>query len=340
MSHLVPTQITDKNGKLTTVRKRADTGSTAKTAALSGVKPSLGGAAPEKKETAADKKRAEADAKVKRLLGELEMGVEELMTSEGWQNHLDVMSRFHNYSFNNQWLIAHQMPGASKVSSFKNWQEMGRQVNKGEKALSVLAPMMITLRDKDGNPVLDDKGKERKIPRGYRAIPVFDISQTSGENLPEDPTRKLDGDAPFGMRTDLEKFIGEAGYSVKFESGATNGVRGTEVIIDSSQSEAEQARSMAYELGRISLGHFDKESESGKKSEADKAVEAESFAYVVSRAKGLNSAGGYSFGQVSTWAAKSGDDENEAAKRVRSHGKAVTTAVHDFLSKKWPNTDS
>lgn len=336
---LVPTKVTDKNGKLTTVHKKADTGSAAKNTALAGVKPSLG-AAPAKKETAADKKRAEADAKVKRLMSELEMGVEELMTSEGWQKHLDSMSKFHNYSFNNQWLISHQMPGATKVSSFKNWQELGRQVNKGEKALSVLAPIMLTLRDANGNPIIDDNGKERKIPRGYRAIPVFDISQTSGEPLPEDPTRKLDGDAPYGMRTDLEKFIGDAGYTVKFEAGASNGVSGTEVIIDSSQSEAEQARSMAYELGRISLGHFDSESESGKKSDADKAVEAESFAYVVSRAKGLNSAGGYSFGQVSTWAAKSGDDQDEATKRVRSHGRAVTNAVKGLLGKKWPNTDS
>lgn len=336
---LVPTKITDKNGKLTTVHKKADTGSAAKNTALAGVKPSLG-TSPAKKETAADKKRAEAEAKVKRLLNELEMGVEELMTSEGWQKHLDAMSKFHTYSFNNQFLIAAQMPEATKVSSFKNWQEMGRQVNKGEKALSVLAPMMITLRDGEGNPILDDNGKEKKIPRGYRAIPVFDISQTSGEDLPEDPTRKLDGDAPFGMRTDLEKFIGDAGYTVKFEAGGINGVSGNEVTIDSSQSEAEQARSMAYELGRITLGHFDKDSESGKKSAADKAVEAESFAYVVSRAKGLNSTSDYSFGQVSTWAAKSGDDEDEAAKRVRSHGRAVAGAVKGLLGKKWPNTDA
>lgn len=340
MSHLVPTQITDKNGKRTTVRKKADTGSAVKSAALAGVKPSLGTTAPAKKETAVDKKKAEAEAKVERLLGELEMGVEELMTSEGWQRHLDVMSKFHSYSFNNQWLIAHQMPGATKVSSYKSWGEMGRQVNKGEKAISVLAPKMLTLRDKDGVAVLDDNGKERKIPYGYRAVPVFDISQTTGEDLPEDPTRKLDGDAPYGMRADLEKFITDAGYKVKFEDGATGGVRGKEVIVDSSQSEAEQARSMAYELGRISLGHFDAESDSGKKSDADKAVEAESFAYVVSRAKGLNAAGDYSFGQVSTWASNSGDNEEEAAKRVRSHGRSVATAVKGLLGKKWPNTDS
>lgn len=338
MSNLIPTKITDKNGKLTTVHKKADTGSAAKGAALAGVKPSLGGAPA--KQTAADKKKAEAEAKVQRLLGELELGVEELMTSEGWQRHLDVMSKFHNYSFNNQWLIAHQMPEATRVSSYKNWGEIGRQVNKGEKAISVLAPMMITLRDKEGNPVLDDNGKERKIPRGYRAIPVFDISQTSGEPLPEDPTRKLDGDAPYGMRTDLEKFIADEGYTVEFKNGAAEGIVGKKVMVDSSQSEAEQARSMAYQLGRISLGHLDKDSESGKKSDADKAVEAESFAYVVSRAKGLNSAGDFSFGQVSTWAAKSGDDEEEAAKRVRSHGRAVTNAVKGLLGKKWPNTDS
>lgn len=332
---LVATPITDKLGRQTTVYKRPEQAKAGKSS-LAAAKPTVSTA----KQAAADKKRDEAQKKVDRLLGELELGVEELMTSEGWQRHLDTMAHFHHYSLNNQMLIRIQMPQATQVASYRSWGEVGRQVNKGEKSLAVLAPLMVTVRDKDGNPILDDSGREKKFPRGYRAVPVFDISQTSGEELPEDPTRELDGDAPFGMRTDLTKFLDDVGYKVEAIPGAHPGINGSRVVVDANASEAEQARTMAHELGRVLLGHLDPTSDTGRQSAADKAVEAESFAYVVCRAKGLRATGDHSFGHVSTWAHRAGDDEGEAAKRVREHGNHVAKAVKGLLGKTWPNTDA
>ena len=50
------------------------------------------------------------------------------------------MAKFHNYSFNNTMLIAMQRPDAPLVTSYKNWQSMGRQVMKGEKGITIIAP--------------------------------------------------------------------------------------------------------------------------------------------------------------------------------------------------------
>ena len=72
------------------------------------------------------------------IMQSLESGVEELFTSNRYQEFLKTMAKFHNYSFNNTMLIAMQRPDATLVTSYKNWQSMGRQVMKGEKELQSL----------------------------------------------------------------------------------------------------------------------------------------------------------------------------------------------------------
>ena len=74
------------------------------------------------------------------IMQSLESGVEELFTSNRYQEFLKTMAKFHNYSFNNTMLIAMQRPDATLVTSYKNWQSMGRQVMKGEKGITIIAP--------------------------------------------------------------------------------------------------------------------------------------------------------------------------------------------------------
>src|SRR5690349_10560235 len=72
----------------------------------------------------------------------LESSVADLASSEGWTRYLESRSRFHSYSFGNVLLIAWQRPGATQVAGYRKWQEMGRQVRKGERGISILAPMV------------------------------------------------------------------------------------------------------------------------------------------------------------------------------------------------------
>ena len=80
--------------------------------------------------------------KVQEITDKLEEGLKELFESEKYKTYLSTMSKFHNYSFNNTLLIAMQKPEATLVAGYKAWQKnFERHVNKGEKAIRILAPL-------------------------------------------------------------------------------------------------------------------------------------------------------------------------------------------------------
>lgn len=80
---------------------------------------------------------------VQDLTQQLEDGVKSVFESEQYAQYLKVMSKFTNYSVNNTILIAMQTGGqASMVAGYTAWQKnFGRQVNRGEKAIKIFAPM-------------------------------------------------------------------------------------------------------------------------------------------------------------------------------------------------------
>ena len=79
--------------------------------------------------------------RVKEITDQLEAGISELFNSEQYKQWLTTMSRFHDYSLNNTLLIALQKPDATLVAGYTTWRkQFGRQVNKGEKGIRILAP--------------------------------------------------------------------------------------------------------------------------------------------------------------------------------------------------------
>ena len=125
--------------------------------------------------------------KMKQTLDKLEAGVREFYTSEKFITYLQVMSRFHNYSLNNQILIAAQMPEATIVAGYNSWmRNFDRHVKRGEKSITILAPMKIKIKidtdkvDEYGNVIQEEKEGIK-----FRPVSVFDVSQTEGKPLPE-----------------------------------------------------------------------------------------------------------------------------------------------------------
>lgn len=114
---------------------------------------------------------------VSKLIEELKSG-----HTEGFQKYLTFCSQFHSYSFNNRMLIAIQCPIATHVAGYQAWKKIGRQVKEGEKSIKILMPLIGNKKDKDGN-----KTSETFL-YGYKETSVFDISQTSGEEIPNDCT--------------------------------------------------------------------------------------------------------------------------------------------------------
>ena len=86
--------------------------------------------------------------KVQEITDKLEEGLKEIFESEKYKTYLSTMSKFHNYSFNNTLLIAMQKPEATLVAGYKAWQKnFERHVNKGEKAIRILAPAPYKIKE-------------------------------------------------------------------------------------------------------------------------------------------------------------------------------------------------
>jgi antirestriction protein ArdC len=139
----------------------------------------------------------------------IERAARALLTSEGWRKWAETRATFHDYSANNCMLIAMQCPEATRVAGFKAWQQLGRQVRKGEHAIRIMAPMVVKRRDDDG-------GETDETITLFRAVSVFDISQTDGEPLPEPPCEPLTGDSHAPYIAKLERFAQGIGYRVEY----------------------------------------------------------------------------------------------------------------------------
>src|SRR2546425_218781 len=81
-----------------------------------------------------------AGGKVREALETLEHGIDSILTSERFGEYLKTLARFHSYSFSNVLLIRMQRPDATRVAGYRKWQELGRQVKKGERGIAILVP--------------------------------------------------------------------------------------------------------------------------------------------------------------------------------------------------------
>jgi antirestriction protein ArdC len=252
-------------------------------------------------------------------LTRLKDGITELTSSDQWLAYLNAARTFHDYSFSNTLLIAWQMPTATRVAGFHTWRKLGRAVCKGEKAIWILAP--VTRRRDDDN---GDKNAPR-VAVSFRAVPVFDLSQTDGEPLPE-PCQRLTGDDPAGAFQRLQHVAMQLGWSVRVTDDLPVDVNGDCthahkcIRVRLSNAPAQQAKTLAHELGHAILHeHYD-----------DRALaecEAESVAYIVTADLGLDSSE-YSFGYIASWAG-SADDARTA---IALSGNAIQMAANTILS--------
>ena len=113
----------------------------------------------------------------------LTQAVAALGSDEGFQRwlRLRTSTTIGRYSIYNQLLIAHQQDDATRVAGYRAWQREGRQVKKGAKAIWVFAPIKRTWNEID-----PDSGELRSYVKlaGFTCVPVFDVSQTTGPELP------------------------------------------------------------------------------------------------------------------------------------------------------------
>ena len=201
--------------------------------------------------------------------------------SESLVQYLNMLSKFHRYSFGNCMMIAMQRPEATLVAGFGHWKKAGRFVKKGERGIAILAPLIGKRKAENDN----GDPEEAKCLYGFRVVHVFDVSQTEGKELPE--FGSFSGD-PGGKLADLEEVVRSKGIELCYEpiSGGALGLsEGGKVTVLPTLEDAEKFGVLAHELAHELLHRGDRRQETTK---TIRETEAEAVAYVVSRAVGLN----------------------------------------------------
>ena len=248
--------------------------------------------------------------KIKEITKQLEDGVKKFANSTEYMDYLKFMSKFYNYSFNNSFLIWLQNPMASLVAGYKTWQtKFKRQVKKGEKGITILAPCP----HKHQKEVLLDDGRiesEEVSWMGFRAVKVFDISQTEGEEVPTLDIKSLEGDVDMFDRL-MDKLTAYAAIPVEYEEIKT-GAKGyyniaeDKIVLNKGMSQLQTIKTMVHETAHSKLHR--KDGDEAKANRGTMEVQAESIAYTVCSYLGLDTSD-YSFGYVGTWS--SGQDLKE-----------------------------
>jgi antirestriction protein ArdC len=260
------------------------------------------------------------------ILEKLRQGVTSLTESQDWIRWLNVQRRFHRYSWGNCLLIALQQPDATQVAGYRRWQDLGRQVRKGERGIFILAPVVNRVKADD---VENGEAKEEQSVRAFRAACVFDVSQTDGEELPE-IAQRLTGSEPGGAFLSLKDVAARLGFQVELSDslGEINGDcnHDKKRIRVNERIEARQAvKTLAHEIGHALL--HSPETRPADASRGLVELEAESVAYVVCSEIGLDS-GQYSFGYVAGWAG--GGDA--ASKMISSSAQRINRAARQIMS--------
>ncbi|SDW97747.1 protein of unknown function [Alicyclobacillus hesperidum] len=268
--------------------------------------------------------------KVKAAMERLEQGLETLLNSDEWRKFLQFQAMFHRYSFANTLLIMNQNHDATFVAGYNRWKELGRYVKKGERGIEIFAPLFRKARkanteehDQESEETVEKHNTDKKRALyGYRVVYVFDVSQTDGEPLPSVERPKI--------------LVGESDLYAKLQQacpfpvdevrslGGANGefnLRTHQIEIVHSLPKTHKAKTLIHEWAH-GLLHT-----TGLLTSANKPwmeLEAESTAFVVAHALGLNTSD-YSFGYIAGWSGK------DALSTLKACGTRIQQAADSIL---------
>lgn len=289
--------------------------------------------------------------KVQEITQKLEQGIKDVFESEKYKEYLTTMSKFHHYSLNNTMLIAMQKPDATLVAGYQAWQKnFDRHVKRGEKGIRILAPAPYKIKeerektdpvtgeivlDKNGMPVIEEV--EVKLS-AFRVVPVFDVSQTEGKELPDIGVSELSGSVE-----DYEDFMQAlteiSPVSIGYEQidGDAKGYFHTEehrIALQEGMSQSQTVKTAVHEVAHAKLHDRELNSdleESIPKDRNTKEVEAESVAYTVCQHFGIDTSD-YSFGYIAGWSSGKGMKELKSSlDTIRKTSSELITGISERL---------
>lgn len=222
---------------------------------------------------------------------------------------MKAYSNFHNYSLGNCLLALCQAEDRElefgPLATYKRWQELGRQVDRGSKAITLCQPVMVVAKDKRGEPIIKNGEPEKRRIFIYRNS-WFLLSQTTGDDVEIETGPEWDKD------TALEA-LGITEESFSHGNGNTQGYAKAKTIAINPVAQAPH-KTLFHELAHIVLGHT---ADKRFIDELDlprnlREVEAESVAYIILEALGLDGSE-FARGYIQHWLGDSEIPDNSAA---------------------------
>ncbi|MQM78874.1 hypothetical protein [Lentilactobacillus buchneri] len=254
--------------------------------------------------------KADVKAWKAQLVAQAEQQILKLTDSDQFKRYLNTLAKFHHYSVRNIDLIYAQNPQATQVAGFKQWQTaFNRTVDRGAKAIRIAAPIIKKLTPAEQKRL--DTTDDRAIV-GYRYLPVFDVSQTSGEpvlsakdfvkenladhknvtNLYNELKNYLNNNTDIKVS---EKRLSELGGAKGYFQSSTS-----EIVIGGDEPDnALKLKTLYHEYAHSQLHGL--KSAFKDRPRAYQETQAEAIAYVAMQNIGVDT-GNYSLGYVATWA--------------------------------------
>ena len=306
---------------------------------------------PEEKAAYNERKQAEIDEMIKRI----DEGVKSVFESDRYKEYLKFVSKFTDYSARNTMLINQQNPEATLVASYGKWQKLGRQVEKGETGIEILAPVKYKTNyvEEIERPALDEFGNQLYNPDGtekmetvekpmteltFKKAYVFDVSQTSGKEIP-DFISELSGDIDSARKEAVFaalKKVTKADFKFKDIQGGAKGYYNASknlIVIKSGMSDAQTLKTAFHETAHNLLHDPAKNIVTVKSPRNEKEVQAESVAFIVAEKFGLDTSD-YSFPYIASWSdGKQLDQLKNALQEIQSAAKAISDELESELLK-------
>jgi hypothetical protein len=263
-----------------------------------------------------DEQRAERREADRQRVAE---SVKALATTDGFRAWIKARAAFHSYSFGNCLLIAMQRPDATHVAPMSRWNELGRKVIKGERAIAINV--------RCGSFTVTNKatGEDEHVPRFRLKACLFDVSQTDGDPLPELPGEPITGDSHARYLVALEKHAASLGCTVEYraDTGSAGGWHNPqthEIVVNAELPANARVRVLIHELAHahgIGYREFGREL-------AETIVET--AAYIAATSIGLDTSG-ESFPYIATWDTTQTEAIHQHAKRIDDVARAIEDAM-------------
>lgn len=306
---------------------------------------------PEERAAYNAQKQAEIEATIKRI----DEGVKAVFQSDKYKEYLKFASKFTDYSARNTLLINLQRPDATLVAAYGKWKQLGRQVERGQTGIEILAPVAYKTNQvlETERPAVDEFGNQLYNPDGtekmetvekpmtglaFKKVYVFDVSQTSGKELP-DPVTELTGDIDSARKEAVFAALKKVtGIDIEFKDikGGAKGyysATNNEIVIKSGMSDAQTLKTAFHEAAHNLLHDPAKDIVTNKSPRNEKEVQAESVAFMVAERFGIDTSE-YSFPYIASWSdGKQLEQLKSALQEIQEAAKKISSEIESELLK-------